>query len=102
METAVLLQLVYFLWFLLLSEGKTSGELLLGLQVVGHIRGKMPGFARMLVREIVGKFLSGLFFGLGYFGVIIGRNSQARHDKLVGTVVLKVRGVEKGRDAIAL
>jgi uncharacterized RDD family membrane protein YckC len=94
--TAVLFPFIYFIWFLtLLRRGQTPGKLLLGLQVVGHRRGEIPGFLRMFLRELVGKFISGLFFGIGYFWAIFDRNGQAWHDKLVGTVVLKVRGFER-------
>lgn len=89
--TAVIFPFVYFVWFLtLLRKGKTPGKLLLGLQVVDHRNGEIPGFARMFVREGFGKIISGLFLGLGYFWAIFDRNHQAWHDKIAGTVVLKV------------
>jgi uncharacterized RDD family membrane protein YckC len=87
----VLFPLGYFLWFLtLLRKGQTPGKMLLGLQVVHYQTGRIPGFGRMLLREIVGRFLSGLFFGLGYLWAIFDKNSQAWHDKLAGTVVLRL------------
>jgi len=60
-----------------------------------HIRaadkrsGGLPGFGRMLLRETLGKIVSGLFLGLGYFWAVFDRDSQAWHDKIAGTVVLK-------------
>jgi len=87
---AILLPLVYFIWFLfLLTRGLTPGKKLLGLQVVNAQTGQVPGFAKMFVREIVGRFVSALFFGLGYFWAIFDKNAQAWHDKMAGTVVLK-------------
>lgn len=82
---------VYFVWFLiLLRQGLTLGKKLLGLQVVNHQTGQIPGFGKMFLREIVGRFISGLFLGIGYFWAIFDKNAQAWHDKLAGTVVLKV------------
>jgi uncharacterized RDD family membrane protein YckC len=73
----------------LFSRGTTFGKLLLGERVARKADGAPPGFLRMLARETVGKFVSGLFFGLGFFWAIWDRDNQAWHDKIVGTVVLK-------------
>lgn len=43
----------------------------------------------MILRETIGKFLSGLVLGLGYFWAIWDKDSQAWHDKIAGTVVIK-------------
>lgn len=86
----ILFPLGYFIWFLtLLPKGLTPGKKLLGLQVVNHQTGAIPGFGTMFLREIVGRFLSGLFLGLGYFWALWDKNAQAWHDKLAGTVVVK-------------
>jgi uncharacterized RDD family membrane protein YckC len=87
---SILFAIAYFVWFLfLLQQGLTPGKLLLGLRVVDQRTGDLPGFGKMFLREIVGKTLSGLFFGLGYFWAIFDKNAQAWHDKLAGTVVVK-------------
>lgn len=87
---AVLFPVCYFIWFLtLLPKGLTPGKKLLGLQVVNHQTGSVPGFGTMFLREIVGRILSGLFLGLGYFWALWDKNAQAWHDKLAGTVVVK-------------
>ena len=72
-----------------LARGKTPGKALAGIRVVDKRNGSFPGFGRMLLRETLGKFVSGLFLGLGYFFAIFDRDSQAWHDKIAGTVVLK-------------
>ena len=87
---AFLLPVIYLIWFLsLLAKGLTPGKKLLGLQVVDHQTGGYPGFGKMFLREFVGRILSGLFLGLGYFWALFDRNGQAWHDKLAGTVVVK-------------
>ena len=74
---AIGLPIVYLVWFLgLLRQGLTPGKKLLGLQVVDHQTGTTPGFGKMFVRAIVGRFISGLFFGLGYFWAISTRTPR--------------------------
>lgn len=79
--------IVFALWFL--SKGKTPGKWLVGIRAADKSHGSLPGLGRMLVRETVGKFLSGLFFGFGYFWAIFDKDAQAWHDKIAGTVVLR-------------
>lgn len=78
---------VFLLWFL--SKGLTPGKLLTNEQVVEHLKGGHAGLGKMLVREVFGKFVSGLFMGLGYFWAIWDKDSQAWHDKIAGTVVVR-------------
>jgi len=86
----VLFPIAYFIWFLtLLRKGLTPGKKLLGLRVVNQQTGEIPGFGKMFIREIFGRILSALFFSLGYIWALFDKNSQALHDKLAGTVVLK-------------
>ncbi|HXJ42107.1 MAG TPA: RDD family protein [Bryobacteraceae bacterium] len=80
----------YIIWALsLFRQGMTPGKLLMGLQVVDQRNGEIPGFGKMFLREIVGRFISGLFLGLGYFWALFDKSAQAWHDKLAGTVVIK-------------
>jgi uncharacterized RDD family membrane protein YckC len=89
---AFLFPILYCVWFLmLLRRGLTPGKKLLGLQVLNQQTGDIPGFGKMFLREIVGRFLSGLVFGLGYLWALFDKNGQAWHDKLAGTVVVRVR-----------
>lgn len=87
--TFFLVPLAYFIIYLvLLSKGKPLGKMILGLRVISSQTGEEPGFGKMFLREVIGRFLSGLFFGLGYFWAIFDKNSQAWHDKLAGTLVV--------------
>ena len=87
---AILFPLVYFVWFLLLlRKGLTPGKMMLGLQVVNQQTGQIPGFLRMLLRETVGRLVSGAVGGLGYIWALFDKNAQAWHDKLAGTVVMR-------------
>lgn len=65
---------IFALW--LLARGKTPGQWLVGFRVVDKKNGNVPGLGRMLVREIIGKFVSGFFLGLGYFWAFNRENQQ--------------------------
>ncbi len=81
--------LTYFLIFLwLLARGQTPGKWLMDIRAVDKRDGSQPGLGRMLLRETLGKLVSGFFLALGWFWVIWDRDAQAWHDKIAGTVVL--------------
>ena len=50
--------------------------------------GKKPGFAQVVLRETVGKFLSGLLLGIGYLWLVFDARRQSLHDKLAKTYVM--------------
>lgn len=86
----VIVTIGYGIFYLkMLSQGATPGKWIMGEQVVNKADGGFPGLGRMFVREIVGKFVSGIFLGIGYFWAIFDPDSQAWHDKIAGTVVVK-------------
>ena len=83
----VTLGYVYFI-SRLLSKGMTLGKWLLGVKVVEKLTGNSPGFWRMILRETIGKGVSGMIFGLGFFWAIWDKDGQAWHDKIARTVVV--------------
>ena len=76
-------------YFWLLSKGMTPGKWILREKVVEKLSGNYPGFWRMVLREVIGKFVSSLIFGLGFLWAIWDKDHQAWHDKIAGTVVVK-------------
>lgn len=87
---AVVFPVAYFVFFImLLRTGVTPGKKVMGLKVINAQTAQMPGLPTMILREIVGRFLSGLFLGLGYFWALFDKSGQAWHDKLAHTVVIK-------------
>ncbi|MCP4969940.1 MAG: RDD family protein, partial [Arcobacter sp.] len=84
----VILYQVFFFW--LLSKGMTPGKLILGENVVDKLSGDYPGYWRMVLREVISKFVSVLAFGLGYpwLWAVWDKNNQMWHDKIAGTVVV--------------
>lgn len=73
----------------LLAKGMTPGKYILGERVVMKLDGGAPGLGVMLLREVVGKIISGLVFGLGFFWALFDKDNQAWHDKIAATVVVK-------------
>jgi len=72
----------------LFAKGTTPGKMMLGLHVAKE-NGERAGFFIMLVREVIGKTISGLLFGLGFLWIILDKESQGWHDKLMSTYVVR-------------
>jgi uncharacterized RDD family membrane protein YckC len=81
----------YVIWSLILfSRGMTPGKRLIGIRVVREDLCS-AGFGTMLVREWIGKWISGLIFSLGYIWILLDRDKQGWHDKLMSTYVIEQR-----------
>jgi uncharacterized RDD family membrane protein YckC len=78
-------EFIYFAYFWT-SSGKTPGMFLLGVQVVGE-DGSNVGSKRGLVRTLAFP-LSFIVLGLGFLGILLGRDRRALHDVLAGTAVV--------------
>ncbi len=68
------------------ASGKTFGMAWLGVRVV-RSDGADAGTRRAVVRTLALP-LSFLLFGLGFIGIILGRQRRALHDVIAGTVVI--------------
>ena len=68
------------------ASGITPGMQLLGVQVVGQ-DGSNVGTRRGLVRTLAFP-LSFLLLGLGFVGILLGRDRRALHDSIAGTAVV--------------
>ncbi|HWL83238.1 MAG TPA: RDD family protein [Roseomonas sp.] len=91
MASELLVQVIVALIVLLFWATRlaTPGKLLLGLRIVDVQTGGRPAFPRMLARYL-GYILSTLPLGLGYFWMLWDERRQCWHDKLGGTVVLRL------------
>ncbi|MEW5934967.1 MAG: RDD family protein [Bacillota bacterium] len=69
--------------------GQTPGKMAVGIRVV-LADGRVPGVGRAFLREVVGKFLSGLVLCVGYLWMLWDAERQCWHDKLAGTRVVRV------------
>jgi uncharacterized RDD family membrane protein YckC len=68
------------------ASGKTPGMVLLGVQVIGQ-DGSRAGTRRGLVRTLAFP-LSFLLLGLGFIGILLGRDRRALHDVIADTAVV--------------
>lgn len=89
------LLIAYAVWALVLfSRGTTPGKLLLGMRVVKE-DGNPAGFFTMLLREWIGKWISGFVIALGFLWILFDKENQGWHDKLMSTYVVEPsRGIE--------
>lgn len=71
------------------TQGTSPGKMTLGMYVYSRRTGERLGFWGMFLREMVGKWISGLFLGLGYLWILFDPQNQGWHDKLVDSVVLE-------------
>ena len=67
--------------------GRTIGKWVAGISVVDD-EGNKPGVAIAIPREVVGRFVSIITFGLGIIWVIFDSKRQGWHDKIAGTYVV--------------
>ena len=81
---------VFIYGFYKYIKGKTLGKMLLRIAVVDET-GQEISFGRGLLREIIGKFASGIIFCLGYIWVAFDDKNQGWHDKIAGTYVVRKR-----------
>ncbi|MFL2664483.1 MAG: RDD family protein [Dehalococcoidia bacterium] len=81
--------LVLFGYFVIptIIWGRTPGKWVAGIMVVMK-DGKPPGPAS-IPREMVGKFVSYISFGIGIVWIIFDKENQGWHDKIAGTYVVK-------------
>ena len=69
-------------------SGTTPGKMLLGMYVAKE-DGNRADFGTMLVREVIGKFLSSLIFFIGFLSIILDKEWRGWHDKLANTFVVE-------------
>lgn len=74
-----------FFWL----RGQTPGKALLGLRVLRRGTDRVPGLGRMVVRDLVGRFVSGIALGVGFISAIPDDENRTWHDKMVDTVVVE-------------
>ncbi len=77
------------------ASGRTPGMLVLGVKVVGK-DGSRVGAKRGVVRTLAFP-LSFLLLGLGFLGILLGRDRRALHDVIGGTAVVYDRDAREAR-----
>lgn len=81
-----------FVYYVALTSafGATLGKMALGMRVA-DADGSRPGFGAVVMREVVGKFVSMLVILIGFFWILIDDRRQGWHDKIGKTFVVKAR-----------
>ena len=83
----LIINILYYVLFTGL-RGQTPGKMVVGIQVLTR-EGEVPGIGRAILREVIGKFVSGIVLLLGYIWVAFDLNKQGWHDKIAGTYVIR-------------
>jgi uncharacterized RDD family membrane protein YckC len=84
-----LIGLAYFIYFDGSASGQTIGKRAMNIRVIDFQTGAALGYGKAFIRYI-GRFISGIACGLGYFWAIWDEQHQGWHDKIAGTVVVPV------------
>ena len=79
----------YYIYFIG-RFGQTLGKRWLGVKVVKVGTNEAPGYSKAFLREIVGKIASMLVLFLGFLWMLWDPQKQTWHDKIAGTIVVKV------------
>jgi uncharacterized RDD family membrane protein YckC len=79
---------LYF-WLFTGLKGQTPGKMVVGIKVV-DAQGEKPELGTAALREILGKFVSGIAFCLGYLWIAIDEEKRGWHDSIASTHVVKV------------
>jgi predicted Zn finger-like uncharacterized protein len=69
--------------------GQTPGKMALRIKVI-RTRGDEMSYGRAALREILGKFVSGILLCIGYLMVAFDSQKQGLHDKIADTYVIKL------------
>ena len=68
--------------------GRTPGKWVAGIKVVTE-EGFNPGVGIAIPREVLGRWVSILAFGIGLGWVLFDKRNQGWHDKIAGTIVIE-------------
>jgi predicted Zn finger-like uncharacterized protein len=84
----MILSMVYYVFFTGYC-GQTPGKMAVRAKVI-RTDGHDIGYGRAFLREVPGKFLSGLILGIGYLMIAFDSQKQGLHDKIADTYVIKL------------
>lgn len=74
--------------FMISKYGATLGKMAMKIRVQNMETGANLTIVEAILREVVGKFLSSLVIGLGYFWMLWDKDKQTWHDKIAKSVVV--------------
>ncbi len=80
---------IFYYVFFTGYSGQTPGKMLLRLKVVS-LDDTKASYAQALLRETIGKFISGIVLGIGYLMVALRTDKRALHDLMADTRVIRI------------
>jgi uncharacterized RDD family membrane protein YckC len=83
----VVVPLIYFPYYWS-RDGQTPGLKMMGIRVVRDRDGG-PITSGQAILRLIGYWVSGFFFGLGYIWILIDKRRRGWHDLIAGTVVVE-------------
>ena len=86
--TLIAFAVIYPVYFIA-KKGATPGKMILGIKVIRKDATGEIGYTNAFLRESIGKFISGIAFGLGYITMVKDPYKQTWHDKLAKTIVIR-------------
>jgi uncharacterized RDD family membrane protein YckC len=84
---SVVINAIYFTYFIGSDSGATPGKMVLGIRVVDQNTGGPIGYGRAFIRWI-GHIVSAVVLLLGYFWMLWDPEKQCWHDKFAGDIVV--------------
>ena len=90
-QTGIIDVFIFLAYFIVPTGmfGRTIGKWVAGISVVDE-DGNKPGVAVAIPREVVGRFVAMITFGIGIIWVVFDKNHQGWHDKMAGTYVVVI------------
>ena len=76
-----------------LFRGQTFGKMLAGITIL-RTDGAPARLGRMLLRNVLGYFVTALTLGPGFFIAAVNRSGRSLHDYIGGTVVVRARRIK--------
>jgi uncharacterized RDD family membrane protein YckC len=95
----VIAGIIFAIWNTIYRMGKTGqslGRKFLNIAVLDEY-GKPIGFGRAFLREVIGRWISGLICYIGYLSAFWDKKRQMWHDKIASCYVYNVSDDYRGR-----
>lgn len=75
--------------YMISQHGATLGKMALKIKVQHEVTGAKLSVGEAFLREVIGKFLSGIVLLIGYFWMLWDPKRQTWHDKIAKSIVVK-------------
>lgn len=73
----------------LMTRATTVGKIILNMKVVNRKTGKDLKLVDMIFREWLGKWISTVFFAIGFIWIMVDNENRAWHDMIFGSMVVE-------------